>query len=74
MCIYAHIIVGLFRMEELTNESILEDEVDVRHRAYMMTEKKKVIKKPITQCNIGMLDLICDNEARVFAGSWTIAT
>jgi hypothetical protein len=45
-------------MEELTNESILEDEVDVRHHAYMMTEKKKVIKKPITQCNIGMLDLI----------------
>jgi hypothetical protein len=61
-------------MEELTNESILEDEVDVRHRAYLMTEKKKVILKPITQCNIGMLDLICDNEARVFAGSWTIAT
>jgi hypothetical protein len=61
-------------MEELTNESILEDEVDVRHRAYLMTEKKQVILKPITQCNIGMLDLICDNEARVFAGSWTIAT
>jgi hypothetical protein len=36
-------------MEELTNESILEDEVDVCHRAYMMTEKKKVIKKPSTQ-------------------------
>jgi hypothetical protein len=36
-------------MEELTNESILEDEVDVRHCAYMMTEKKKVIKKPSTQ-------------------------
>jgi hypothetical protein len=61
-------------MEKLTNESILEAEVDVRHRAYMMTEKKKVIKKPITQCNIGMLDLICDNEARVCAASWTIAT
>jgi hypothetical protein len=61
-------------MEELTNESILEDEVDVRHRAFMMTEKKMVILKPITQCNIGMVDLICDNEARVFAGSWTIAT
>jgi hypothetical protein len=61
-------------MEELTNESILDDEVDVRHRAFMMTEKKKVILKPITQCNIGMVDLICDNEARVFAGSWTIAT
>jgi hypothetical protein len=61
-------------MEELNNESILEDEVDVRHRAYMMTENKKVIKKPITQCNIGMLNLICDNEARVCAGSWTIAT
>jgi hypothetical protein len=25
----------------------------------MMTEKKMVIKKPITQCNIGMLELIC---------------
>jgi hypothetical protein len=61
-------------MEELTDESILEDEVDIRHRAYMMTEKKKVIKKPITQCNIGMLDLICDIEACVCAGSWTIAT
>jgi hypothetical protein len=61
-------------MEELTNKSILEDEVDVRHRAYMMTEKKEVIKKLITQCNIGMLDLICDNEACVCAGSWTIAT
>jgi hypothetical protein len=61
-------------MQELTNESILEDEVDVRHRAYMMTEKKKVIKKLITQCNIGMLDLIYDNEARVCAGFWTIAT
>jgi hypothetical protein len=36
-------------MKELTNESILEDEVDVRHRAYMMTEKKKVIKKLSTQ-------------------------
>jgi hypothetical protein len=48
-------------MEELTNESILENEVDVRHRAYMMTEKKMVIKKPITQCNIGMLELICDS-------------
>jgi hypothetical protein len=59
--LYAHIIVGLYRMEELTNESILEDEVDVRHRAYKMTEKKMVIKKPITQCNIGMLELICDS-------------
>jgi hypothetical protein len=36
-------------MEELNNESILEGEVDVRHRAYMMSEKKKVIKKPSTQ-------------------------
>jgi hypothetical protein len=35
-------------MEEFTNESILENQVDVRRRAYMMTEKKKVIKKPIT--------------------------
>jgi hypothetical protein len=61
-------------MEEFTNESILEDQVDVRHRAYMMTEKKKVIKKPITQCNIGMLELICDTEACVCAGSWIIAT
>jgi hypothetical protein len=61
-------------MEVLTNESVLEDEVDVRHRAYMMTEKKMVIKKPITQCNIGMLELICDTEACVCAGSWTIAT
>jgi hypothetical protein len=33
-------------MEEFIDECILEDEVDVRHRAYMMTEKKKVIKKP----------------------------
>jgi hypothetical protein len=33
-------------MEEFTDKSILEDEVDVRHCAYMMTEKKKVIKKP----------------------------
>jgi hypothetical protein len=33
-------------MEEFTDESILEDEVDVRHRANMMTEKKNVIKKP----------------------------
>jgi hypothetical protein len=61
-------------MDELNNDSILEDEVDVCHRAYMMTEKKKVILKPISQCNIGIVDLICDNEARVFAGSWTIAT
>jgi hypothetical protein len=60
MCIYAHIIVGLYRMEELTNKSIPEDQVDVRHRAYMMTEKNKVIKKPSTQCNIGMVELICD--------------
>jgi hypothetical protein len=36
-------------MEELTNKSILKDEVDVRHHAYMLTEKKKVIKKPSTQ-------------------------
>jgi hypothetical protein len=35
-------------MEEFTNESILEDQVDVRHRAYMMTEKKMVIKKQST--------------------------
>jgi hypothetical protein len=35
-------------MEEFTNESILNDEVDIRHRAYMMTEKKMVIKKPST--------------------------
>jgi hypothetical protein len=33
-------------MEEFTAKSILEDEVDVRHRAYMMTKKNKVIKKP----------------------------
>jgi hypothetical protein len=32
-------------MEEFTNESILEVQVDVHHRAYMMTEKKMVIKK-----------------------------
>jgi hypothetical protein len=32
-------------MEEFTNESILEDGVDVHYRTYMMTEKKKVIKK-----------------------------
>jgi hypothetical protein len=49
MCIYAHIIVGLFRMEDFSNESILEGEVDVRHRAYMMSEKKKVIIKASTQ-------------------------
>jgi hypothetical protein len=47
-------------MKELTNESILEDQVDIRHRAYMMTEKNMVIKKPSTQCNIGMLELICN--------------
>jgi hypothetical protein len=47
ICVYAHIIVGLYRVEDFTDESILEDEVDVRHRAYMMTEKK-VIKKPIS--------------------------
>jgi hypothetical protein len=33
-------------MDEFTDESILENEIDVRHRAYMMTKKKKVIKKP----------------------------
>jgi hypothetical protein len=58
--LYAYIIVGLYRMEELTNKSNLEDQVDVHHRAYMMTEKNMVIKKPSTQCNIGMLELICD--------------
>jgi hypothetical protein len=36
-------------MEDLSNESILEGEVDVRHRSYMMSEKKKVITKPSTQ-------------------------
>jgi hypothetical protein len=46
ICGYAHIIVGMYRMDEFTDESILEDEVDVVHRAYMMTEKKMVIKKP----------------------------
>jgi hypothetical protein len=59
-------------MEEFSNKSILEDQVDVRHRAYMITEKK-VVQKPITQCTIGMLELICDTEACVCAGSWTIA-
>jgi hypothetical protein len=61
-------------MEKFSNESILEDQVDVHHRAYMMTEKKKVIKKLITQCNIDMFELICDTESRVCAGSWAIAT
>jgi hypothetical protein len=61
-------------MEEFTSESILEDQVDVRHHAYMMTEKKKVIKKPSTHYNTSMLELICDTEACVCAGSWTIAT
>jgi hypothetical protein len=41
--LYAHIIVRLYRMEEFINESILEDQVDVRHRAYMITENKMVI-------------------------------
>jgi hypothetical protein len=36
-------------MEDFSNESLLEGEIDVRHRAYMMSEKKKVIKKPSTQ-------------------------
>jgi hypothetical protein len=45
--LYAHIIVGLYRMEEFTNESILEDQIDVHHRAYMMTEKKVVIKNQV---------------------------
>jgi hypothetical protein len=61
-------------MEEFTNESILEDQVDVRHRVYMITEKKMVIKKPSTQYNIGMLELKCDTEACMCVGSWTIAT
>jgi hypothetical protein len=33
-------------MDELTDESILEKQIEVHHRAYMMTGKKKVIKKP----------------------------
>jgi hypothetical protein len=33
-------------MDDFTDEGILEDDIDVRHRAYIMTEKKKVIKKP----------------------------
>jgi hypothetical protein len=46
ICGYAQIVVGMYRMDEFTHEGILEDDIDVRHRAYMMTEKKKVIKKP----------------------------
>jgi hypothetical protein len=33
-------------MDELTDESILEKQIEVRHRAYMITKKKKVTKKP----------------------------
>jgi hypothetical protein len=43
------ILFDMFRMEDLSNESILEGEVDVKHRAYKMSEKNMVIIKPSTQ-------------------------
>jgi hypothetical protein len=34
-------------MDEFTDKGILENDIDVPDRAYMMTEKKKVIKKQV---------------------------
>jgi hypothetical protein len=43
------ILFDMCRMEDFSNESLLEGEIDVKHRAYMMSEKNMVIIKRSTQ-------------------------